>query len=110
MHKRRGAEARAYKLANPQFGRRVGRAAYLFGKYRITEDQFEQMSAAQGHKCAICLCPSSKMFHKKLNVDHCHKTGVIRGLLCSSCNSLLGRIGDDVAGVRKVLEYMSKGA
>lgn len=108
--RRRGAGRPAAKLAGPDYDKRFVRNIRLKNKFGITVEQFDQMSLAQDHKCAICSYPASKMFHKVLYVDHCHKTGIVRGLLCTWCNTMLGRMGDDVAGVARVLEYVSRGA
>jgi len=56
--------------------------------------------ASQGFECAICgkaLKPNSS----KVCLDHSHKTGEIRGVLCRQCNAYIGRFGDDIIGVSK---------
>ncbi|MGH7974764.1 MAG: endonuclease VII domain-containing protein [bacterium] len=53
-------------------------------KYGITFDQYNTLVKKQNKKCAICFDDNS------LCVDHNHKTGKVRGLLCKSCNSRLG--------------------
>jgi hypothetical protein len=60
-------------------------------KYGITEEQVLLMYEAQGHSCAMCKSGPfllSGRGPKSLVIDHCHKTGRVRGLLCSSCNVL----------------------
>lgn len=59
------------------------RANHLRKRYGIDETQYRQMLAEQDGKCALCLKP------KKLHIDHCHDTGVVRGLLCLRCNGSL---------------------
>ena len=59
----------------------------------------------QGY-CAIC---STKFDDKKLNyIDHCHTTGKVRGLLCLSCNIVLGHIGDSVDIALKIIKYLTE--
>jgi hypothetical protein len=41
-----------------------------------------------------------------MNIDHDHKTGQVRGLLCSGCNTGLGHLGDDIQGLKRALEYL----
>lgn len=66
----------------------------------------EKLIAEHGDKCAICQKPRSA-FKKRLSVDHNHKTGKIRGLLCYSCNKF--RVGrQNIETCREVLEYLLK--
>jgi len=44
----------------------------------------------------------------RLVLDHDHKTGEIRGVICSRCNSGIGALGDNVAGIERVIEYLKK--
>lgn len=58
---------------------------------------YEKMLIAQDNKCAICRCEETRVLREKvmrLCIDHDHKTGRIRGLLCHNCNSGLGKFGD----------------
>ncbi len=52
----------------------------------VTDDQYERLLAAQGGHCA--LCPSTPKT-RRLAVDHDHKTGKVRGLLCHRCNRFM---------------------
>ena len=45
---------------------------------------------------------------KRLYVDHCHKTGKIRGLLCNSCNTALGLLKDDISLFKRSIDYLNK--
>ena len=76
-------------------------------KYGIDWATFQTMSVAQGGKCQICgKVPSGKLAHSRLNVDHNHKTGQIRGLLCNRCNVALGQFRDDPALLRCAANYL----
>lgn len=70
--------------------------------YGLTKSQYEEMSNAQGGKCAIC----SKTPKEKLCVDHCHETGVVRALLCRSCNTGLGCFRDNPELLTKATKYL----
>lgn len=62
----------------------------LMSLYGITLEQYEQMLTAQNGVCAICgRIPTGRSLH----VDHNHKTGEVRGLLCHSCNFAIGKRG-----------------
>lgn len=74
----------------------------LFG---ITIEDYEQMLSEQNHVCAICF-GTEKRSHKSLAVDHCHDTGVVRGLLCSNCNLGLGNFQDNIEILKSAIEYL----
>lgn len=74
-------------------------------KYRITPEQYDELLEKQGGLCAICQVHHSK-FQRRLAVDHCHHTGKIRGLLCASCNSGIGKLQDDVEILKAALAYL----
>ncbi|MFG2956956.1 endonuclease domain-containing protein [Streptomyces sp. NPDC048291] len=57
------------------------------------------MVASQYGICAICL--SAPPVH----VDHCHKTGRVRGVLCFNCNSAIGKLRDDPDAARRAAAY-----
>jgi hypothetical protein len=75
-------------------------------KYGMSEQEFEDISAAQGYKCRICARLASKERYGKLSIDHCHNTGVVRGLLCSRCNMALGKFGDDPLMLLTAAKYL----
>ncbi|MBB4235016.1 endonuclease VII domain-containing protein [Rhizobium esperanzae] len=73
--------------------------------YGITIEDFDDMYDAQGGKCRICETTKPKGrggFH----VDHCHATGAIRGLLCTSCNMMLGLVEDSVDRLNSAIAYL----
>ncbi len=63
----------------------------------------------QNGKCAICGKHQSEL-KKALFVDHCHKTGKVRGLLCFQCNVGIGNLGDDIENLRCAILYLNKNA
>ena len=77
--------------------------------YGLTEEQYQAMLTEQGGKCAICGSAhglASKMY--PLYVDHCHTTGLVRGLLCQRCNAGLGMFQDRKDLIDKAALYLSK--
>jgi hypothetical protein len=70
----------------------------------------EELLAAQGNKCAACDatdCTWGKGFKNKWHIDHDHKTGKVRGILCSRCNLTLGQVQDYVEYMRKLSAYLN---
>lgn len=57
----------------------------------MSYNEFEQLLELQDGKCAICGVVASEL-KRAIDVDHCHKTGKIRGLICRRCNAALGWI------------------
>ncbi len=83
------------------------RARNLRNKYGITQGEFQGMLEAQGGRCAICETSAPGGRHNVFHIDHCHATGIVRGLLCNNCNTVLGRMGDNLSGVMKVVRYLN---
>lgn len=89
----------------------VLRSSHLRRLYGITAEQFDAMALAQGGVCGICGKPdANKRWKGRLHVDHCHKTGKVRGLLCTSCNLTLGRIGESIGTALALIDYLRKHA
>mgnify|MGYP002413495967 CR=1 FL=1 len=70
----------------------------------ITKEHYEQMHKSQKGVCAICHQTCSKA----LAVDHDHETGIIRELLCNSCNRGLGYFKDDKLRLFAAYQYLDK--
>lgn len=78
--------------------------SYLFAKYGITLDQYNQRLKAQNFACAMCGKPQSQC-KRALHVDHNHKSKKIRGLLCFYCNRELCR-KHTIRTARLLLKYL----
>lgn len=81
--------------------RDILRNYYLVANYGITSEQYDQMLSLQCGVCKICSKPPSRY---RLAIDHCHKTGKIRGLLCAHCNGVLGTL--EQIGFEKFYGYL----
>jgi hypothetical protein len=81
------------------------RQRHLVKKYGITFDDYDRMLKEQNGKCAICQRPEP--VNRMFDVDHDHKTGDVRGLLCTSCNRVLGHAGDSPERLRVAADYLS---
>lgn len=83
---------------------------YTFG---ITLDEYNELLEKQNYVCAVCnkpekeIHPQSKKI-RNLNVDHCHETGKIRGLLCNSCNRGIGLLRDDPNLLFAAIQYLKR--
>lgn len=92
--------------------KKKARKKYNLKMYNLTPEEYEQMLKNQDNKCAICnnyqttTKPNGEI--RDLDVDHNHKTGKIRGLLCGSCNTGLGLLKEDVLILQNVIKYLLK--
>jgi len=80
------------------------RAYSLKADYGLSLEEYNKILDKQGGVCAICLNPCTS--GKNLGVDHCHKTNKIRGLLCQSCNTGLGKFRDNRKLLNKAISYL----
>jgi Recombination endonuclease VII len=74
--------------------------------YGISVDYYDRLFKAQDGKCASC--GESKPRRTGLHVDHDHRTGRIRGLLCGSCNRAAGLLGDTPDRIIQLARYLEK--
>ena len=79
-------------------------------RHGLTVEEFRALLEAQNSLCAICRGPWRGWNGQNPHIDHCHKTGRVRGLLCASCNSALGRFGDDPELLRRAAAYLEGSA
>lgn len=87
---------------------RCNRQRLLKSKYGITKPVYQAILRGQNNSCQICNINRDKL-DKPLYVDHCHSTGVIRGLLCHACNIALGMFKDDIVLMERAIKYISSG-
>ena len=76
---------------------------HRYRRYGITKADYEAMLAKQGNRCKVCLCLFKE---KRPHIDHDHKTGKVRALLCGLCNSALGMVGDSEFKLARLLAYL----
>lgn len=91
---------------NPATKEAHKRASYKhrIKSYGLTTEEYEALWEKSGGCCYICGEHQSKL--QNLHIDHCHSTGVVRGLLCTRCNSGLGMFRDDPDKLKAALKYL----
>jgi hypothetical protein len=80
------------------------RARRLKTLFNLTPEEYDRILAFQQGVCALCYRPPGKT---RLAVDHNHKTGLVRGLLCWTCNTALGKFRDDDDRVNAAAYYVN---
>jgi hypothetical protein len=78
-------------------------------RYGIDFDDVQLILENQDYRCKICKTDIGidTQSRKKFNIDHCHKTGIVRGALCNLCNLSLGGFGDSVINLKAAIEYLN---
>lgn len=71
-------------------------------KVTLSYEDFKKLLIKQKGVCVIC----GKATKNRLSVDHCHKTGKVRGLLCNLCNTSLGGFHDNIELLKKAIKYL----
>lgn len=84
--------------------KREGKKYYhLKKKYNLTKEEYEEI-CDENNICDLC----KRKYFGTLHIDHCHKTGKVRGAICNSCNLGIGLLGDGSDSIKLALEYLEK--
>ena len=101
---------KAYNKSRYTYDIELSRTKHLKRTYGMAPEKYITLFDAQHGVCAACGQPETtndprtKQI-KNLQIDHCHKTGKVRALLCKECNNALGLLHDDVERIRLLLSY-----
>lgn len=74
--------------------------------YGVTPEQYEKLILDCNNSCQLCGTKRENL-KRDLSIDHCHKTGKIRGMLCSNCNHALGKFKDSIELLEKAIKYLN---
>jgi hypothetical protein len=101
--------ARVYQ-SDPEKHKERSRAARLRRSFGISVAEYDRLHLSQAGACALCgngeTSDNGKGTTRRLAVDHCHRTGAVRGLLCQACNTGIGLLKDDPALLLRAIEYL----
>lgn len=93
--------ARKYKEKNPN----AKRNSTYKRKYGITLAEYDVMFEDQNGTCSICKLPE---INRRLAVDHDHKTGKVRSLLCTRCNMVIGLMEENTESLNNAIKYIER--
>lgn len=98
---------RQYVRAHPELRTRIQRCnrRVKLKRFGLSLEQYEAMVEQQNGLCAICMQPPRN--GRALDVDHCHKSQRVRGLLCSPCNLMIGLVAESVEHLAAMVAYLS---
>ena len=97
-----------YYIKNKERINKRDRVNHLKRKYGVTQEWYDEQLTLQDGGCKICGTKDPGKGLKHFHVDHSHKTGKVRGLLCHSCNTGLGFFKEDVKLIEKAIEYVNR--
>jgi hypothetical protein len=95
-----------YKRQSPTTPRNR-KAEKLQLRYGLTYEQWEKMREKEGYRCMVCGITEDEL-GKHLDVDHCHDSGKVRGLLCNPCNTMIGHSRDNIAVLEAAARYLKE--
>lgn len=98
-------------LAYREKNKEARRESRLLKRYGIDTELYNTMLIEQDYKCKICKNKEIRTDYRtgevsRLAVDHCHKTGKVRGLLCNKCNVMLGLVDDSISYLTDLILYV----
>lgn len=91
-----------YQRTKPERKKQM-RDWHLTARYGISQEQYDEMLRRQGGVCAICEQPPIK---HRLDVDHDHESGRVRGLLCRDCNLGVGKLKESLEILARAARYL----
>ena len=95
-----------YKKSNINKSRN-SKAEKLKLRYGLTYDAWEELRESENFACMICGITEEEI-GRVLDVDHCHTSNKVRGVLCNHCNAMLGHARDNVEVLKAGIEYLTK--
>jgi len=105
-HLKQGQQSRDCKMFKPPNWTGLERDDVIIrNNYGITLHDFDELLQMQNNSCAICSKPIEAL-RRRMNIDHCHDTNKVRGILCTGCNTGLGHLGDNIEGLEKAIQYL----
>ena len=104
---RKGEDSSAYKHGRSQT-KEYDLELHMKRSYGLDFAEYNKMLEKQNGVCAICSSIPPDNHKKRLNIDHCHTTGRVRGLLCDACNRALGLFKDSPDLMLKAISYLAR--
>lgn len=98
------------RYRNKEKSKIIARKGNWRRRYGIIEEEYRSILEKQNNVCAICKKQETRKVRgggkRNFSVDHCHKTGKVRGLLCDACNKGLGQFNDDIELICAAFKYL----
>lgn len=93
--------------SSPEYRKKINEQR-IKSVYDLSPEQYQILVEVQNGVCAVCKIPQKNRKSSQLFVDHEHKTGRIRGLLCHKCNVAIGFIKEDITVALNIINYLKQ--
>lgn len=106
---KRHLATRKKKEQQPELAQKIKQEKWirvLWRKYKLSLNAWQELIRAQQGRCKLCY--AEPVSNKKLHVDHCHKTGRVRGLVCFRCNWYLSLIDKDINILDRLRDHVKE--
>jgi len=105
-------QRKEWRKNNPEVWNKQNSRHSLKRRYNLSENDFIKLKIKQNNKCGICQNEETAFDPRwkktrNLSVDHDHKTGKVRGLLCTRCNTAIGLLKEDVNLFQQSINYLN---
>ena len=100
INKKSGNPYSRCKKCHTQKSKEYFNTIYKYSRYGITEKEYDTILVSQNSKCACCDNTTN------LCIDHDHRSGNVRGILCRDCNSSLGLLNENVDTMKNLIRYL----
>jgi hypothetical protein len=100
-----------WQRSHPEATKAISKRHLMKSTYGLSDSQYKALKRKQKNLCALCGNPETSVYRGKvreLAVDHNHLTGKVRALLCTNCNTALGKLKDSVYLLKKAIAYLIK--
>lgn len=95
------------RIENPERWKKKRHRNLLKEKFGIEPEVYKEIFETQKGMCAICKS-HQHLLNKRLFVDHCHRTNMVRGLLCQKCNFMIGLASESEFIFKAAISYLKK--
>ena len=99
---------RMQQKKKPKRSKEHHRKVNLKYNYGLSIEEFNSLLESQQYSCKICKTTSPIGKHNQWCVDHCHKSGKLRGILCPKCNMALGLFNDSIESLEQAIAYLKE--
>jgi len=101
--KKEAERTKKWQISNPEQWKKLQNCS----RYKMSHEEYDDMMESTGDSCPICNYDFNEGRYKR-NIDHCHDTGYVRGIICHRCNLAIGALEHDVSIFERAIEWLKR--